>query len=103
MNDERNCRGSVAPGGAQGTRVPSSAVQPVFILAPPCTFSWIICAMLGQHPQMYRLPELHLFSAETMAEWWDLCSRQSYEMDQGLMRTLAEVCFGAQTDYTITL
>lgn len=58
--------------------------------------------MLGQHPQMYGLPELHLFSAETMADWLDLCSRQTYDMDHGLMRTVAEVCFGGQTDYTIT-
>ncbi len=58
--------------------------------------------MLGQHPQMHGLPELHLFCAETMAEWWDLCSRESYDMDHGLVRTVAEVCFGEQTDYTIT-
>jgi hypothetical protein len=62
----------------------------------------MICAMLGQHPQMYGLPELHLFSAETMAEWWEICSRESYNMDHGLVRTVAEVYFGAQTDYTTT-
>lgn len=58
--------------------------------------------MLGQHPQMYGLPELHLFSGETIAEWWDVCSRESYDMDHGLVRTVAEVYFGSQTDATIT-
>jgi hypothetical protein len=58
--------------------------------------------MLGQHPEMYGLPELHLFSAETVEEWLDVSSRQSYEMDQGLTRTVAEVYFGEQTDYTIS-
>lgn len=83
------------------TQVRSNFADPVFILAPPCTFSWALCAMLGQHPQMYALPELHLFSAETMAEWWNLCSRESYEMDHGLARTVADLYFGEQTDDTI--
>jgi hypothetical protein len=91
-----------APGGRHDTQLRSGAAHPLFVLAPPCTFSWIICAMLGQHPQLYGLPELHLFSAETMAQWWDNCSRESYDMDHGLARTVAEVYFGAQTDYTIT-
>jgi len=58
--------------------------------------------MLGQHPQMYALPELHLFSAETLAEWSHLCSRESYQMDHGLVRTVAELYFGTQSEYTVT-
>jgi hypothetical protein len=76
--------------------------QPLLILAPPCTFSWIACAILGQHPQMYGLPELHLFSADTMGEWLGQCSRENYEMDHGLVRAVAELYFGAQTDRTIS-
>lgn len=75
-----------------------SPADPLFILAPPCTFSWTICAMFGQHPQMYGLPELHLFSAETMAGWWDLCAQESYQMDHGLARAVADLYFGGQTD-----
>ena len=30
--------------------------------------------MLGQHPQMYGVPELELFAAETVREWWELCA-----------------------------
>jgi hypothetical protein len=72
--------------------------EPLFILAPPCTFSWGICAMLGEHPDMYGLPELHLFSASTVAEWWALCSGASFEMDHGLVRAVAEIVFGEQTE-----
>jgi hypothetical protein len=54
--------------------------------------------MIGQHPQMYALPELHLFSAETVADWWELCTTESFEMDHGLVRAIAELYFGGQTD-----
>jgi hypothetical protein len=74
----------------------------VFILAPPCTFSWVVCAMVGQHPQMYALPELHLFTADTVAEWWDLCTRETFEMDHGLVRTVAELYFGGQTEPAVS-
>jgi hypothetical protein len=74
------------------------AAEPVFILAPPCTFSWAVCAMLGEHPQLYALPELHLFLAETVAGWRELCSRESFDMDHGLVRAVAELYFGGQTD-----
>lgn len=74
------------------------AAEPLFILAPPCTFSWAVCAMLGQHPEMYALPELHLFLAETVAGWLDLCSKESFDMDHGLVRAVAELYFGEQTD-----
>jgi hypothetical protein len=75
---------------------------PVFIVAPPCTFSWVVCAMLGQHPQMYGLPELHLFTADTMAGWWQLCERETFEMDHGLVRAVAELYFGGQTDEAVS-
>jgi hypothetical protein len=81
-------------------RVQSQPAEPVFILAPPCTFSWAVCAMLGEHPEMYALPELHLFGAGTVAEWLAMCSDTTFEMDHGLVRTIAELYFGEQTDVT---
>jgi len=86
------------PDEIQRNEAGSLPAEPLFILAPPCTFSWTICAMLGQHPQMYGLPELHLFSTETMAGWWDLCSHENYQMDHGLARAVADLYFGGQTD-----
>lgn len=80
------------------TGPPTASPEPVFILAPPCTFSWAVCAMLGEHPQLYGLPELHLFSASTVAEWWELCTAATFEMDHGLVRAVAELYFDGQTD-----
>lgn len=77
----------------------SAPADPVFILAPPCTFSWTVCAMLGQHPQMYALPELHLFTAETIGAWREFGSKESFEMDHGLVRAVAELYFAEQTDH----
>jgi hypothetical protein len=70
--------------------------EPLFVLAPPCTFSWAVCAMLGRHPDLYALPELHLFTAETVTEWLDMCEKQSFEMDHGLVRAIAELFYGGQ-------
>jgi len=75
--------------------------EPVFILAPPCTYSWVITAMLGQHPDTYALPELHLFRTETVGEWIQLSRSESFEMDHGLVRAVAQICFGEQTEATV--
>jgi hypothetical protein len=75
----------------------------VFILAPPRSFSSVICAMLGQHPQMYGLPELYLFTSETFSEWSAQYYRSTYPASDGLLRALAQIRFGEQTDQTIGL
>lgn len=74
---------------------------PVFVLAPPRSFSTVVCAMLGQHPQLYGLPEIHLFGAETVAEFLQQCHDASYPMADGLVRAVAQLFFGRQTDDTI--
>jgi hypothetical protein len=71
------------------------------ILAPPRSFSWRFCAALGQHPQMYGLPEMHLFTAQTVGEWWNMCGAATFNMSDGTLRALAEVLFGGQTEETI--
>mgnify|MGYP006327808131 CR=1 FL=1 len=43
---------------------------PVFLLAPPRSYTSLINAMLGQHPQCFGLPELCLFNVETLVELW---------------------------------
>lgn len=91
----------------------------LFILAPPRSFTTIVSHMLGQHPQMYGLPETHLFCAETVAEWLYLCSRTTstldvdevaskhpahgaqLNMDHGLLRVVAQLYFGEQTEIAI--
>ncbi len=79
----------------------STGDGPVVILAVPRSCSSITCMMLGQHPQLYGFPELHLFSAENMDEWMDSASRASYAMDHGLLRTIAQLIWNEQTEGTI--
>jgi hypothetical protein len=81
----------------------SGLADPVFILAAPRSFTSVVCGMLGQHPQLYALPELQLFGAETMTAWWQLCGRQSFPMKHGLLRAVAELFFGGQSEHSVRL
>jgi Sulfotransferase family len=76
-------------------------VDPLFLLAPPRSFTSVTCAMLGLHPQMYGLLETSLFCAETVAEWWGLCEHAPFPMSHGLLRTVAQLVFGAQTETNV--
>lgn len=59
--------------------------------------------MLGQHPQMYGLPELNLFLADTLQDLWmgNTGSRSQSVfgplMRHGLLRTVAQLFAGEQT------
>jgi hypothetical protein len=70
--------------------------NPLFILSPPRSFTSVVCAMLGQHPQMYGLLETGLFNVPTMESWW-VTSRHV-----GLLRCVAQLFFGEQTEKSIT-
>lgn len=76
-------------------------VDPLFILSPPRSYSSLVCAMLGEHPQMYGLPELHLFEDETMRRWFARSSQAQYPMADGLLRAIAELVFGEQSEANI--
>jgi hypothetical protein len=55
--------------------------------------------MLGQHPQCYGLPEMHLFFADNLGEVMQGTIRHS--MVNGLLRALAQLHDGEQTDASI--
>jgi hypothetical protein len=57
--------------------------------------------MLGCHPQMYGLPETHLFQCETLAEWWQGIAEATWPMSHGVLRAVAELYFGGQTEATV--
>ena len=79
---------------------------PVFILAPARSFSSVVCAMIGQHPEMYGLPETNLLCYETVkerAEKLTLSARLGWHPTHGLLRAIAELHFGHQTATTILL
>jgi hypothetical protein len=57
--------------------------------------------MLGQHPQMYAVPETHLMLASTMAEW--MCLDPGFPVHHGLWRAVAQLEFGEQTEPSVDL
>jgi len=57
--------------------------------------------MLGQHPQMYGLPEVNLFCDRTMRERADRIARTVHPMGAGLLRAVAQIFFGGQTVPTL--
>lgn len=71
----------------------------VIILAPPRSFTTVISAMLGQHPQLYGIPETHLFTCDSIDEWATLY-RKTDRM-QGAWRAIAQIIFGEQTVPTV--
>ena len=88
--------------GSLGRReAPSGGIRLLIILAPPRCYTTLVCAMLGQHPQMYGLPETHLWTSQTMEEWW--MSHQGTDRTDGLSRAVAQIVFKGQTERTVRL
>lgn len=50
---------------------------------------------------MYGVPELHLFNAESMADWWKMSDNSTFPRADGTLRTIAQLSFGAQTEETV--
>jgi len=76
--------------------------EPLIILCPLRSFSSVGCAMIGQHPQMYGFPELNLFVADSIEGMLLYYLRQGRPQGlHGLLRTLAQLHEGAQTETTI--
>lgn len=76
--------------------------SPLFILCPPRSFSSLVCGMLGQHPELYGMPELNLFYADTLGELIDrqLATGRQHGL-HGLLRALAHFHDGEQTEASI--
>ncbi|MBV1857454.1 MAG: sulfotransferase [Nannocystaceae bacterium] len=81
-------------------------VAPLFLLAPPRSYTSLINAMLGQHPQAFGLPELCLFNGQKLKDMWirdtDEISNAS-QARQGLLRAVAEIYAGEQTRATVAM
>jgi hypothetical protein len=76
---------------------------PLLVLAPPRSFTSVVSAMLGQHPQMYAFLETHLFVADDMADLLRLYRVAGGRRQHGLLRVVAELLTGDQTEESITL
>jgi hypothetical protein len=76
---------------------------PLFLLAPPRSFTSVINAMIGQHPQAFGLPELNLFNVDTVRDLWGKGSEEMWGVRHGLLRTVAQLYAGEQTSAAITM
>ena len=70
--------------------------EPLFILAPPRSFTTVVCAMIGQHPQMLGLPETNLFARDSYVELQEMYRKLS-RLQHGLLRSVAQLGLGAQS------
>jgi len=77
--------------------------QPLFILCPGRSFSSVVCAAIGQHPQMFGLPEVNLFFTDNVGALMalDVPFVGLPGALTGLRRVLAELMFGEQTVDTV--
>ncbi len=75
----------------------SSVPEPLFILAAPRSYTSVACAMLGQHPELYGVPELNLFMAPTMEAMCEQLVGLKQIQLHGLLRTVAHLYSGEQT------
>jgi hypothetical protein len=77
-------------------------VKPLFVLAPPRSFTSVTCAMIGVHPEMFGLPETNLFARETYGKLAPLYKTRP-PFRHGLLRAFAELTFGEQSDENVNV
>lgn len=72
--------------------------EPVVVLAAPHSDAARVAAMLGRHRRALPLPHLQLFHCETVGELLDLYERTQTRVADGLLRAVAALFCGGQTD-----
>lgn len=73
-------------------------MTPVYLLAAPCSGASVLAGVLGQHPALYAVPELNLFLADTVGELLDIFDMGQGGHAHGLLRALAQLDHGGQSD-----
>jgi len=80
---------------------------PLFLLAPPRSYTSLVNAMLGQHPQAFGLPELCLFNVDKLVDLWRGSTGEISEngalVRHGLLRAVAEIYCGEQRTTTVNM
>jgi hypothetical protein len=74
--------------------------HPLIMLTTMRSYSSVACGMIGQHPELYGLPEVNLFIADRVSDLLDIHKSRPHGI-HGLLRTIAQLHDGAQTDETI--
>jgi len=65
--------------------------EPLFIVAPPRSYTSVVGGMLGQHPQAYGLPEVNLSHGDTLGDMWDSVIVAANFGTAGILRLLAQI------------
>lgn len=78
-----------------------STPAPLFILTCMRSYSSLVSSMLGQHPDLYCLPEVNPFIANTLGGAINLLQLVRKRTLDGLYRAVAEIEFGAQTEQSL--
>jgi Sulfotransferase family len=90
----------------QRTRIPVRH-EPVFVLAPPRSYSTVTVALLAGHPGIYGFPEMLIFSADTVGELIQRSPRPRQlpslveSQRTGILRAVADVLEGNQEETAI--
>lgn len=77
--------------------------NPVFILCPGRSFSSVVCGMLGVHPELYGLPEVNIFLADTVGGMFQKAQamRMKRMFVDGLHRVIAQLHSGEQSEAAV--
>jgi hypothetical protein len=76
---------------------------PLFILGSPRSYTSLVCAMLGQHPGCYGVPELNLFTADRLQNLVEEYAGYRQIQLHGLLRTVAQLYGGEQSLLSIDM
>ena len=76
---------------------------PLFLLAPSRSYTSVINAMIGQHPQTFGLPEMNLFNVNRVRDLWKMILNDIWGGRHGLLRAVAEIYAGEQTSAAIIM
>lgn len=74
---------------------------PIFILAAPFSGASWLAGVLGQHPQLYALPQIFPLMADSVGELLEVFGLSQLGHGDGLRRAIAELECGGQNDAQI--
>ncbi len=75
----------------------------LIMLSPPRSFSSVVSTMIGEHPDIYGFPELHIFVGDTVQQVIEFekdHNKRHAAGPPGLIRTIAQLHDGIQTNGT---
>ncbi|WP_396275094.1 sulfotransferase family protein [Hyphomonas sp.] len=73
-------------------------MDPVFILSSPRSFTSVVAGMVGMHPSLYSVPELHLLERDHLQDLVSFFIAEKQEKKlHGLRRIISQLVLGEQT------